>query len=46
MRVDEGIRHVGAAAELLDLLGGWTSEATPAELADFLVGLYWRMNLP
>jgi AcrR family transcriptional regulator len=36
----------GAAAELLISWADGHLEATPAELADFLIGLYWRMNLP
>ena len=36
----------GAVAELLISWADGHLEATPAELADFLVGLYWRMNLP
>jgi AcrR family transcriptional regulator len=35
----------GAASELLISWADGLLEATPAELADFLVGLYWRMNL-
>ncbi|BBZ56756.1 TetR/AcrR family transcriptional regulator [Mycolicibacterium phocaicum] len=36
----------GAASELLISWADGLLEVTPAELADFLVGLYWRMNLP
>lgn len=36
----------GAASELLISWAEGTLEIGPAELTDFLVGLYWRMNLP
>jgi AcrR family transcriptional regulator len=36
----------GAASELLISRAEGLLDIPPAELADFLVGLYWRMNLP
>lgn len=36
----------GAASELLISWAEGLLDVTPAELADFLVGLYWRTNLP
>ncbi|AJR30215.1 TetR/AcrR family transcriptional regulator [Mycolicibacterium fortuitum] len=36
----------GAASELLIAWAEGLLDITPAELADFLVGLYWRINLP
>lgn len=36
----------GAAAELLISWAEGLLDVPPAELADFLVGLYWRTNLP
>ncbi|WP_444705804.1 TetR/AcrR family transcriptional regulator [Mycolicibacterium septicum] len=36
----------GAASELLIAWAEGLLEISPAELADFLVGLYWRINLP
>ena len=36
----------GAASELLICWADGLLDVTPGELADFLVGLYWRMNLP
>lgn len=36
----------GAAAELMITWAEGLLDVTPTELADFLVGLYWRANLP
>lgn len=36
----------GAVSELLISWAEGILDITPAELTDFLVGLYWRMNLP
>ncbi|OMC38417.1 hypothetical protein A5742_07235 [Mycolicibacterium fortuitum] len=36
----------GAASELLIAWAEGLLDITPAELADFLIGLYWRINLP
>ncbi|WP_076211320.1 TetR/AcrR family transcriptional regulator [Mycolicibacterium conceptionense] len=36
----------GAASELLIAWADGLLDVTPGELADFLVGLYWRINLP
>jgi AcrR family transcriptional regulator len=36
----------GAASELLISWAEGLLDATPAQLGDFLVGLYWRINLP
>lgn len=36
----------GAASELLISWADGLIDVTPSELADFLVGLYWRINLP
>ena len=36
----------GAASELLISWAEGILEIGAAELTDFLVGLYWRMNLP
>lgn len=36
----------GAASELLISWAEGLLDITPAQLADFLVGLYWRINLP
>ncbi|OHV06217.1 hypothetical protein BKN37_02940 [Mycobacterium talmoniae] len=36
----------GAASELLISWADGLLDITPAELADFLVGMYWRTNLP
>ncbi len=36
----------GAASELLIAWAEGLLEITPADLSDFLIGLYWRINLP
>lgn len=36
----------GAASELMISWADGLLDVTPTELADFLVGLYWRVNLP
>lgn len=42
----KAVAIVGAAEELLVSWADGVLDTTPSELADFLVGLYWRANLP